>query len=361
MSHSLLEGVAATTRHRDREDLDRSLMEFLREFLNPDCITLVRLKSVGRVKSIERRLVLSRDTQPEAPCSASSLRQQEACEPLQQDPWELDQDAAEQGSLVDLPRWRDCLARGEPMCCLTREGASATIFPIRGGRDVVGLLAIRTATALSSRDADLVQGILEIIRNHVALLDYGELDTLTGLLNRKTFEHHFEKMRCRRAAARSSSKRAAPSEPDWLALIDIDHFKGINDGFGHLFGDEVLLLVSRLMKQSFRGSDQLFRFGGEEFVVALEHTPEPGARIALERLRRAIAEYAFPQVRQVTISVGYTRIRADEVPAQCLERADAALYYAKSSGRNSVQEYEGLVKEGRLAEKTQDGGDAELF
>src|SRR6202011_3687326 len=104
------------------------------------------------------------------------------------------------------------------------------------------------------------------------------------------------------------SAGSAAWEPSWLALIDIDRFKSINDGYGHLFGDEVLLLVSQLMKRSFRGADQLFRFGGEEFVVLLDRASEPGAQIVLERLRTTIGEHEFPQVGQVTISVGYTRI-----------------------------------------------------
>ena len=105
--------------------------------------------------------------------------------------------------------------------------------------------------------------------------------------------------------------------------------KLVNDGYGHLFGDEVLLLVSRLMKRSFRGADQLFRFGGEEFLVVLERTNELGATIALERLRSAVAEYPFPQIGKVTVSAGFTRIVPTDVATTCVERADEALYHAK--------------------------------
>src|SRR4029453_8016974 len=121
-----------------------------------------------------------------------------------------------------------------------------------------------------------------ILRNQLALLDYGECDTLTALLNRKTFETRFDKLRQR--------LRPRPDAPEsegvsWLGLLDIDHFKAINDRHGHLFGDEVLLLVSRIMKNTLRGSDQLFRFGGEEFVIVLEDIGAVGAATAFERVR----------------------------------------------------------------------------
>jgi Diguanylate cyclase, GGDEF domain len=94
-------------------------------------------------------------------------------------------------------------------------------------------------------------------------------------------------------------------EPSWLGLVDIDKFKCINDNYGHLFGDEVLLLVSQLMKKSFRGTDQLFRFGGEEFVIVLDHATTEGVEVAFDRLRETIAAFEFPQVGRVTISLGY--------------------------------------------------------
>jgi diguanylate cyclase (GGDEF)-like protein len=146
---------------------------------------------------------------------------------------------------------------------------------------------------------------------------------LTGLLNRKTFESQFDKLRQRL----SDAAQPFALEPSWLALLDIDHFKAINDRHGHLFGDEVLLLTSRLMKLTLRGRDQLFRFGGEEFLIVLEHTSDSGAHVAFDRLRSAIEAYTFAQVGPVTVSVGYTRVNPMDLPTTCVERADNALYY----------------------------------
>jgi diguanylate cyclase (GGDEF)-like protein len=336
MAHSLLDSVAQTTTHRDRDELDRSLACLLLEFLDSLSITILRLIGDGQDKQVERRISLTRCGNGDSPACAAEL--------------------PERAPLADFPAWCESVLKNEIITRNPADGSFTTAFPMRGEHDVVGILMIETAVALASREMDLVGGVLDILRNHVALLDYGELDTLTGLLNRKTFERHFEKLRRRMV----DSKSTAPPEPSWLALIDIDHFKSINDNFGHLFGDEVLLLVSGLMKRSFRGADQLFRFGGEEFVVLLEHASEPGASIALERLRCAIAEYAFPQVGRVTISVGYTRINPRDVHTVCVERADAALYYAKTHGRNNVREWETLVNAGEVAAKSQ-SGDIEIF
>ena len=84
----------------------------------------------------------------------------------------------------------------------------------------------------------------------------------------------------------------------WLGVIDVDHFKRVNDNFGHLIGDEVLLLLSRLMRTCFRFHDRLYRFGGEEFVAVIRCESEDDALQAFERLRQACEQYNFPQVGQ---------------------------------------------------------------
>jgi diguanylate cyclase (GGDEF)-like protein len=142
--------------------------------------------------------------------------------------------------------------------------------------------------------------------------------------------------------------------------LDIDHFKRVNDNFGHLIGDEVLLLMSRLMRSSFRYQDQLFRFGGEEFVVLMRCTDAEAAGRAIERLRANVERYAFPQVGRITISVGFTELRPSDTPAAAFERADKAVYFAKQNGRNQVHHHAELVASGRLADESRDSK-VELF
>jgi len=337
----VLSGVAAATSHRDRDELDRAFAALLLQFLDTHSITLLKLIEEGQVRRVERRLSVARQSE----------NGRAGAHPLAIAP-----------APVDFPAWEQCVLQGEVIQCDAKNGRVTTGFPIRGEQGTAGILLIESAAPLSQREIDLVLGILGIVSNHLALLDYGELDTLTRLLNRKTFERQFEKLRQRLIGPQPGvvAQSRGGAEPSWLALVDIDHFKSINDGYGHLFGDEILLLVSQLMRHAFRGADQLFRFGGEEFVIMLEHASEPGAQVAFERLRATIEEYAFPQIGRVTISVGYTLISPTDVPALCVERADAALYYAKNHGRNNVRSCEALVAAGEINSRFK-VGEVELF
>jgi diguanylate cyclase (GGDEF)-like protein len=212
---------------------------------------------------------------------------------------------------------------------------------------VIGLLEALGPRAPEPRDLLLVNGVLRIIRNHLALLDYGERDTLTGLLNRKTFEAQFEKLRRDLAA----DARATAGDC-WIGVLDIDHFKAVNDGFGHVIGDEVLLLVSQIIQRNFRGDDRVYRFGGEEFVVLLRDTPHAATAMVMERLRAAVATHRFPQLGTVTVSIGWTGLRPQDSPASAIGRADAALYHAKEKGRNCVFQHEVLVADGALEDES---------
>jgi diguanylate cyclase (GGDEF)-like protein len=206
-----------------------------------------------------------------------------------------------------------------------------------------------------------------IYQNQLSILNESECDRLTGLLNRKTFDDKIAKILL---ANRDSSDRKMPVEhrrmlrpkkgTNWLAMLDIDHFKRINDTFGHLYGDEVLLLLSRLMKKSFRNADLLFRYGGEEFIVVLPSLEVQDVWVTLERFRKAVESFPFPQVGKVTVSIGFVDMGSQYVPATVVGHADQALYYAKRNGRNRICSYEDLIAAGELS-----GGmastDVELF
>lgn len=199
----------------------------------------------------------------------------------------------------------------------------------------------------------VIDGILCVYRNYQSILDYSERDSLTGLFNRKTFDEKFSKLLSASLpeglAQNQTERRHLPPAGigQWLAVVDIDHFKRVNDQFGHLYGDEVLILIANLLRSSFRSQDRIFRFGGEEFVVLLRSTTLDDARRIFERFRMNVEQYEFPQVGQVTVSVGFTSI-SNESPVMILGHADQALYYAKAKGRNCVRFYDELVNSGEL-------------
>jgi diguanylate cyclase (GGDEF)-like protein len=226
-------------------------------------------------------------------------------------------------------------------------------------------LEVTNPTPYSSHTLHMMEGILSVYRNYQNILDYSERDSLTGLLNRKTFDEKFSRL------LTSGSPESALQEQDerrhqpasgigqWLAVVDIDHFKRVNDQFGHLYGDEVLLLIANLLQASFRGYDKIFRFGGEEFVILLRSTTLPNARRIFNRFRQRVEQHNFPQVGQVTVSLGF-REMANMAPAILLGEVDQALYYAKEHGRNQVCHYEDLVAQGLLKQETM-ASDVELF
>jgi diguanylate cyclase (GGDEF)-like protein len=332
-TQSLMDSVADTTSHRDRDSLHSSVARLLFDFLDTKSVTIYRIVKDDGVVRLASLIAIRGN--------------EEVLAERQDDPSTLP-------ALIDEPLWNDCV-RQYRVVQYSQTDSEFAIFPIGSEREVIGLMVIAGVNELQDRDIHLVSAILRVLKNHLELLDYGERDTLTHMLNRKTFESRFAKLRERLLAAKPQA-----AESCWLGLVDIDKFKSINDSHGHLFGDEVLLLMSQRMRECFRGADQLFRFGGEEFVIVLDHATTGGAEIAFDRLRAAVEAFNFPQVGRVTISLGYSRITSDDGPTTCVERADAALYYAKHHGRNRVCNFEALVAAGELVAKSQ-GEDAELF
>ena len=159
-------------------------------------------------------------------------------------------------------------------------------------------------------------------------------DGLTGLANRKSFDGHL-----RQAMAQV---HADPGSTFSLLILDIDHFKGLNDQHGHRFGDQVLRLVGRLLKEKVNDRDLAARYGGEEFVIVLGQAGiAAGVDLALEichrlRSQRLVKRGSGEVVGQVTISVGVAQYRPGESAHDLVERADRALYEAKRTGRDRV-------------------------
>ena len=248
--------------------------------------------------------------------------------------------------LTQLPGLAQCIESRQASAQHSATGRHILWLPVWLADRAHACLEITQSRALTRHQRDVVMGVFLVYQNYQSLLDYSERDALTGLFNRKTFEEQF----ARQAGARPDAAQGDDPPRQWLAVIDIDHFKAVNDRFGHLYGDEVLILVANRLRSLFRSQDRIFRFGGEEFVVLLRSVTLAQARQALERLRAAIQEHTFPQVGHITISIGFAATQAGS-PVEILGRADQALYHAKENGRNRVCFYDDLLHSGALQAK----------
>ncbi|UTH72948.1 GGDEF domain-containing protein [Chromobacterium sp. IIBBL 290-4] len=221
-------------------------------------------------------------------------------------------------------------------------------MPMRCMGSIISLVVIHTSSETKINRA-MLKAMARIHENFLRLLFEADRDMLTALHNRRKFDLRFYNLM-------SSLQRPQTTQhPHILALLDVDLFKRVNDQFGHMVGDEVLLIMAQLMQQSFREDDGLFRYGGEEFALLLQASDILQAELALERFRHSVERHPFPQVRELTISIGYTQVNPALLPGQLIEQADRALYYAKAHGRNQVQCFEKLVAMGELESIRMDG------
>lgn len=122
-----------------------------------------------------------------------------------------------------------------------------------------------------------------------------------------------------------------------IIILDIDHFKQVNDTYGHIAGDNVLKAIAAIAKQNIRETDSLVRWGGEEFIIVTPGTSLEGARDLAERIRKSTEDFHFDQVKTVRISLGVTQFRENDTENTLLRRADDAMYAAKRMGRNRVE------------------------
>jgi diguanylate cyclase (GGDEF)-like protein len=170
--------------------------------------------------------------------------------------------------------------------------------------------------------------VLSIIGDlHRRLMDQAIVDPLTGAFNRRHME------RCVDDVIERQRRSSAPAV---VLLIDIDHFKRINDQLGHAKGDSVLKAIVSLIRKRARKLDLLFRIGGEEFMLLLPDTREADAAAVAEQLRAAIAESALLEGRPVTASIGVSELHPGESLDSWMKRADDAMYAAKKAGRDRV-------------------------
>ncbi len=209
----------------------------------------------------------------------------------------------------------------------------------------------------SDSDQQVLRGMTRVYQNFVELLYDSEKDTLTGLFNRRKLEAKLKDF----GVPPPPSRRLADSDhTDYLAIMDLDRFKIVNDTYGHLIGDEVLLTFANILRRTLRDSDLIFRYGGEEFVILLTDTSCDAIAEVLERVRRNVETHEFPMVGNITVSIGYAHLDSHSTPLDVLDKADRALYFVKEHGRNRVCEFDQLIRDGLLIEVHHDGS-IELF
>lgn len=258
--------------------------------------------------------------------------------------FEVDNHASKSLNLSQDPLLNKSLTSDSPLLVATE--CTRALLIARRDKNIYSVFDLSLAKNLQPSDYRLLQGLTKIYENHLKVLDYSETDTLTNLRNRKTLEAEFTKIT---GALQKLDKGLYEQEVTYrhyyLVVIDIDNFKSINDNYGHLFGDEILLIMAQLMQKTFRCTDHLFRYGGEEFVIILDATCREELETILERFRSLIEQHHFPQIGQVTISIGVTQIMPFEVLSMAMGRADNALYQAKANGRNQVIFIENIILE----------------
>jgi diguanylate cyclase (GGDEF)-like protein len=230
------------------------------------------------------------------------------------------------------------LGRGADASRLFAESASRLSIPLISFGQTLGILTLNSSMPGAFHDNDLqsLESVADICANSIQNAHYVErvkqlayLDGLTGIFNRRFFE-----MRINEEIERARRYGSGMA----VIIADIDHFKRLNDEFGHLLGDEVLRQVSSIFHQQVRKIDVVCRYGGEEFAILLTQTNEQQALTIAEKLRRQVQQWQFPGVpRTITVSAGVAAFPAHGRSRDDIVRAaDRGLYAAKQDGRNRV-------------------------
>ncbi|MCP5237884.1 MAG: GGDEF domain-containing protein [Zoogloeaceae bacterium] len=327
MIHVLQSGDAPP-HYSDRSMLEIALVSALSMTLGTKEISIFQLQPAGTRLLLERSTRLSPDG---ISCRDTDFESPEVALPLE--------------------------AREEMEACVCDEQAVAIerevdthlihCVPVAFDGKIAAVVEIVMPRLLTSTELEQTEGFVSLYRNYLSLLEYSERDTLTGLLNRRTFDFQVGKLLMYLGANADPSVPASDERreavqaaaPHWIAVIDVDRIKRINEHYGHLYGDEVLTLLANLMRESFRHRDKLFRFDGGEFVAVLRRAGNVDVSRVLDRFRERVAAHPFPQVGQVTVSIGFAPIRPGATVATVLEHADEALMQAKRNGRNRIWEF----------------------
>jgi diguanylate cyclase (GGDEF)-like protein len=320
----LLDQLVSLTGIRDLELLETSLLQTLNGFIHPTGLALYKVSARGEMRS---QLVYGNDK----------------CRVVREN-----FDVRPELTLAFKHHQAADKARAQ----IPVDDGVLSVMTVMESRSTTTYLVISSANALRAIDSHMIDGMLQIYRNFCQLLQESQTDSLTGLANRKTFDECFSRVYelqpfgNEECTVEVDQRRPAEQASFWLAMVDIDHFKSVNDRFGHLYGDEVLILLAHLLKNALRNDDLVFRFGGEEFVLMIHCQGRDEAAGLLERLRKSVESQDIPQVGQVTISLGATEMVRNTFAGTLLDYADKALYYSKQNGRNRLTFFEDMVSQG---------------
>lgn len=239
------------------------------------------------------------------------------------------------------------------------------IYPASDHNKAIYTVLIQTSRhEINIDDQRFVFGLLKLYSNYLHLIEIIKRDKLTNLLNRETLDTeitHILEENCSNRLVFSKNAHSFKEQREvfdehcyWLGVLDIDFFKNINDTYGHLYGDDVLIMVARLIEKNVRNFDLVFRYGGEEFVIILKSQNIDVARLAFERIRKQVQTHAFGKIKQLTVSIGINQIVKQSGTSEIIGCADKALYYAKENGRNQIQFYEDVSSKNELTSDNTD-------
>jgi len=326
--------LADQTGARDRADLLLALASAVNSSLALEEVLNVALTHIGRLMgSVAGAMYLVRPGKAELYRESSYNLTQRARGGVRQ----LDEEPLRSAVAAMRPLVVKLDERSAPGLDQGGHPQHALVVPIQRSGQLMGAmeLYLNAWRELTEDQVELLNGVASqaaIAIRHAQLFEAQEenalTDELTKLPNRRALAQRFlqEMQRARRHHAGIT-----------FVMVDLDHFKQVNDTFGHLNGDAVLAELATILSTGLRESDVCARYGGEEFALILPETTEAGARVLAERLRAKVAAATFPGGLKLTISVG---VAATEEPAlftQLIDRADQALYVAKQGGRNQVR------------------------
>jgi diguanylate cyclase (GGDEF)-like protein len=355
---TLIEHLVKLTDHRDRDLLELTLSKALLDLLPIQRIVIARIVSEEGEK---RWLEVAR---------LDAKGGGRVVDPLRVD----------FSTLAHLDDARDrvkCLEQRETIeiAWAGEDGPRISMLPLFSDSrtDDDGVIEVHSDAPLSSDQLLTIEQLRRIYRNMYSLLEYSDRDALTGLLNRKSLDDAFYSAVLQELDGLTGDNQLAgmPKGLDherrhrvpvnyWLGSAVIDDFGALNDKYGHLVAEEVLLLVARVMNNTFRTYDRIYRFGGEHFGVLMHCPDEALVLAAFERFRANVEKFNFPQGCRVTVSCGFTSVMADDSPSSALDKTERAVDFAQRSGHNRVSSHLGLVRRGFFGESPKVGG-VDLF